>query len=115
YLRDAKDLGAIGRTADRTHVRAIMDLFGQGPVSDDEFAFAYEEMAIDRFPRDVEWATRPSPEVVGQIKAVVIGAGISGIAAAIQLERLGIPYTVIERQADLGGTWNLNDYPGARV
>jgi 4-hydroxyacetophenone monooxygenase len=41
--------------------------------------------------------------------------GISGIAAAIQLKQLGIPFTVVERQAGIGGTWLLNTYPEARV
>jgi len=47
--------------------------------------------------------------------ALIVGGGISGLAAAIQLERLGIPYTVIERQSALGGVWRKNTYPDARV
>jgi 4-hydroxyacetophenone monooxygenase len=47
--------------------------------------------------------------------AVVIGAGISGIAAGRQLAALGIPYTILERRADVGGVWLENQYPGAGV
>lgn len=46
---------------------------------------------------------------------VIIGAGISGIAAARRLERLGIPYTVLEAAEAVGGTWLLNSYPGCGV
>ncbi|MFV9428700.1 flavin-containing monooxygenase [Rhodococcus aetherivorans] len=46
---------------------------------------------------------------------VVVGAGISGLTCAINLERAGIPYTVLERNDRLGGTWWENRYPGARV
>lgn len=46
---------------------------------------------------------------------VIIGAGISGIAAARRLERLGIPYTILEAAEAVGGTWLLNSYPGCGV
>ena len=46
---------------------------------------------------------------------VIIGAGMSGLLAAIRLERAGIPYVVIEKNADVGGTWLENSYPGCRV
>lgn len=55
------------------------------------------------------------PEAVARRKVIIIGAGISGIAAAIRLKALGVPFEVIERQAGVGGTWFLNDYPEARV
>jgi 4-hydroxyacetophenone monooxygenase len=95
--------------------RPLMDLFSDKPVSDASFQYGYEELAYDEFPRDVTWTKRPSPEKLAVFKVVVIGGGISGIAAAIQLKRLGIPFTVIERQAGIGGTWLLNTYPEARV
>lgn len=47
--------------------------------------------------------------------AIVIGGGISGICAAIRLKEAGIPYTVIEKNETLGGTWFENRYPGAGV
>src|SRR3546814_16850633 len=92
----------------------MMDMFGE-PVNDDEFHFGYEELGFDEYPRDVQWKKRPSEEKLAAFKVVVIGGGISGIAAAIQLKRMGIPFTVIERQPDVGGTWPLNSYPAARV
>ena len=45
----------------------------------------------------------------------VVGAGMSGILAAIRLEEAGISYTVVEKNADVGGTWCENSYPGCRV
>jgi len=47
--------------------------------------------------------------------AIVIGAGVSGICAAVHLQAAGIPFTVIERNGDLGGVWLENTYPGAGV
>jgi 4-hydroxyacetophenone monooxygenase len=46
---------------------------------------------------------------------VVIGLGMSGLLAAIRLQEAGIPYTVVEKNAGVGGTWWENSYPGARV
>ncbi len=45
--------------------------------------------------------------------ALIIGAGISGICAAIELAEAGIPYLIVERRHDLGGVWFDNRYPGA--
>ncbi|BGP19132.1 hypothetical protein JCM10213v2_007219 [Rhodosporidiobolus nylandii] len=44
-----------------------------------------------------------------------MGAGLSGMATAIQLRRkLGVEdFLVFEKTDDVGGTWNVNRYPGA--
>ena len=36
----------------------------------------------------------------------VIGAGVSGVAAAIHLKRAGLNVTVYERSANAGGIWS---------
>jgi len=47
-------------------------------------------------------------------KVVIVGAGFGGIGAAIELRRHGFSdITILERAADLGGTWFHNTYPGA--
>jgi hypothetical protein len=44
---------------------------------------------------------------------VVIGAGFGGIGMAIALKQAGIEdFVVVDRAADLGGTWRDNSYPG---
>jgi cation diffusion facilitator CzcD-associated flavoprotein CzcO len=48
------------------------------------------------------------------LKVLVVGAGLGGIAAAIELREHGISdVTILERAPDLGGTWFYNSYPGA--
>ena len=43
----------------------------------------------------------------------IIGAGFSGIGAAIRLLRAGIDtFTIFERAPEIGGTWRDNTYPG---
>ena len=46
---------------------------------------------------------------------VVVGAGMSGLAAAHRLRQAGVDVTVFEKNADVGGTWLENRYPGCRV
>ncbi len=42
----------------------------------------------------------------------IIGAGMSGILAAIKLQEAGYGFTVFEKADRLGGTWRDNSYPG---
>lgn len=47
------------------------------------------------------------------LSAVVIGAGFSGVGAAIKLIERGIEdFVVLERSDEVGGTWRDNVYPG---
>lgn len=48
---------------------------------------------------------RPRPATVE--KVAVIGAGASGLATARQLHLAGLPFELLERTEDLGGTWRL--------
>ena len=47
--------------------------------------------------------------------AVIVGAGMSGLLAGYRLKEAGIPFTIVERSDDVGGTWFDNRYPGCRV
>ena len=49
------------------------------------------------------------------LEVLIIGAGMSGILAAIKLAEIGIKYKIYEKNNDLGGTWYENQYPGSRV
>ena len=44
---------------------------------------------------------------------VIVGAGFAGIGMAIKLKEAGFhDFVVLEKAADLGGTWRDNSYPG---
>lgn len=47
---------------------------------------------------------------------LIIGAGISGIGAAYRIHEKNpeLTYTLVERRARIGGTWDLFRYPGIR-
>jgi phytoene dehydrogenase-like protein len=42
---------------------------------------------------------------------VIVGAGMSGLLAAIRLKQAGVAFTIIEKNRDVGGTWYENSYP----
>jgi cation diffusion facilitator CzcD-associated flavoprotein CzcO len=51
-----------------------------------------------------------------QYDVIIIGSGFGGIAAAVNLQKIGITnYLMLERDAEMGGTWWCNSYPGAQV
>ena len=39
------------------------------------------------------------------LRVVVIGAGVSGMLAAIKLAEAGIDHVVLEKNTDVGGSW----------
>lgn len=93
----------------------LMGLLRGKPLPADQHAYELEELSFEDAPRDIKWGTKPADKDIKNFKVIVIGAGIGGIAAGVQLGKLGIPYQIIERHAGLGGCWFENDYPEARV
>ena len=49
------------------------------------------------------------------LHVLIIGAAISGLCAAIRLGEMGIPYQIVEKNEEIGGTWWENDYPESGV
>lgn len=75
-----------------------------------------EEAGFDqRDYRAVPWRKPIAPRQLSDFRVLIIGAGFSGIGMAIKLDEAGIPYTIIEKNPDVGGTWLENHYPGCGV
>lgn len=59
-------------------------------------------------------AANPMPP--RHFETVIIGTGLSGLLAAIRLQKRRCnDFVLLERSAELGGTWQANSYPGAEV
>jgi 4-hydroxyacetophenone monooxygenase len=66
--------------------------------------------------RGMIWRGAPPPRaVLARYKVVIVGAGMSGILAAIRLKEAGLDFVIYEKNADVGGTWLENVYPGCGV
>ena len=93
----------------------LMALFQGDDYDPASEGYGYEELAFEDFPREARWHAERPKKRIANFLVTIVGAGFSGIMAGIQLDRLGIPFRIIERQHGIGGTWELNDYPEARV
>ena len=72
-----------------------------------------EEAALDPWARALQWQSHARSRSGSQnFSVTIIGAGMGGLNAALQLKRAGIPFTVIEKNDGVGGTWHENRYPG---
>jgi 4-hydroxyacetophenone monooxygenase len=88
---------------------------GTGALPEDYVQFLLSELALDGSdPYGAKLDDIPAP-ARRDFHVVVIGAGMSGLLAAIRLREAGISFTVVEKNADVGGTWFENVYPGCRV
>lgn len=116
FLKAYRDAGAgpIGPgPADR--LPRSLHLAAGDPIPADELGMWVEETAIDPWARGLNWPAQPTPEQLAGFSVIVIGAGMGGLNAAVQLKHAGIDYMVIEKNPEVGGTWYENRYPGARV
>jgi len=48
-----------------------------------------------------------------ETQAIIIGAGMSGLLAAIRMKQAGVDFAVLEKSPEVGGTWLDNCYPGS--
>lgn len=86
------------------------------PVPPEYLPMVLEELNFDQTDaKTVRWRKPVPREVMDRYHVLVIGAGYSGLAMAIKLKEAGIPFTVIEKNDDVGGTWYENTYPGVAV
>jgi cation diffusion facilitator CzcD-associated flavoprotein CzcO len=72
--------------------------------------------ASERFAVEEISAYAEDPKLPRHVETVIIGSGFSGLLAAIRLLKMGCAdFVLLERNAELGGTWQANSYPGAEV
>jgi 4-hydroxyacetophenone monooxygenase len=116
-LRDYDATGRALPASPPAHLLRKMLNVGVGQAVPEEYVpLLLEEMRLGEVdPRSVPWRARPPAEVLAGFRAVIIGAGLSGLCMAIKLREAGIPFTIIEKNPTVGGTWYENTYPGCGV
>lgn len=65
-------------------------------------------------PRTPDW-TLDEVAPGSALSAIVIGTGFSGLLAGLRFKQAGVPFTIIEKNHDVGGTWWENTYPDCRT
>jgi 4-hydroxyacetophenone monooxygenase len=99
---------------DDATLRRLLESYLGEPVTDRKFSYYREELAFEPAPFAAQWRGA-RPAAADEARVVIVGAGLSAIAMGVQLGRLGIPYVILEKRHELGGTWSRNIYPDARV
>lgn len=82
-------------------------------------AAAWDPATDPADPADPESATAPASSplhAIEDVETLIIGSGFSGLLSAIRLQKRGFnDFVLLERNPELGGTWQVNSYPGAEV
>lgn len=78
------------------------------PLLEEELAFKGEDR------RAPQWRLEDLAPG-SDLDVVIIGAGMSGILAGHRLQQAGVPFTILDKNDDVGGTWLEASYPGCRV
>jgi 4-hydroxyacetophenone monooxygenase len=116
FLKGYRDAGAgeieIGP---QERLPVSIDLVGGAKIPEEDVGLWLEDLALDPFARGLKWQALPSPEQLHGFSVTIIGSGMGGLNAAVQLKQAGIQYRVIEKNSGVGGTWYENRYPGARA
>jgi 4-hydroxyacetophenone monooxygenase len=97
-------------------VQEMMNFMVGERVGDEYVPMMLEELALDgNDSRAPSWSREVPASVRDKFHVLVIGAGMSGLLQALRLKEAGIPFTVVEKNDSVGGTWYENRYPGCRV
>ena len=116
FLKAYRDAGAGEVAAGPAHRwPRSMSLAVGVEMAPTELEMWMEELALDPWARGLAWSGGTPPAGAANFSVLVIGAGMGGLNAAVQLKHAGIPFTVLEKNSSVGGTWYENRYPGARV
>jgi 4-hydroxyacetophenone monooxygenase len=111
-----RDSGCVAAPAPhRARLRQLVEFVAGREVDDDQLAMLDEELALGGADRRAPTWRIDETAPDGAFTVAVIGAGMSGILAAHRLSQVGARVHVFEKNADVGGTWLENDYPGCRV
>lgn len=93
-------------------IKKMMSICLGEPVPEEYGLMMREEMGFcNRLPLS------PSPNARSFFKepVLIVGAGASGISLAVGLQKAGIPFIILEKNEEVGGTWFNNIYPGCGV
>ena len=109
------DQGSVVARTSTEDLHRIMNFCAGEVVSERYVPLLLEELAVDgRDLRAPQWH-KSNAASDREFQVVIVGAGMSGIAAAHRLNQAGVKFTIFDKNADVGGTWLENTYPGCRV
>jgi 4-hydroxyacetophenone monooxygenase len=99
---------------DAAQMRAMFDVMSAGTVTEEFVDYVAADLRFsDADQRGPILASTAQQR--NDFPVIVIGCGEAGLLAGIKLKAAGVPFTIVEKQSAVGGTWLANRYPGCRV
>lgn len=100
----------------KAELKEMLDVACGADVPDMYIPIFYEETCFGgKDYRAVEWRKEVPGSRKDDFQVVIAGAGFSGLIMGVRLKQAGIPFTIIEKNDEVGGTWYENTYPGIGV
>ncbi len=75
---------------------------------DDQIVFGRDD------PQTPQW-NKQQLDADRDFCVAIVGAGESGLLTAYRLSQAGVPFVILEKNTQVGGTWWENTYPGCKV
>ncbi|WP_241383879.1 flavin-containing monooxygenase [Rhodococcus sp. CH91] len=97
----------------RDEIVELLEMAEARTLGPDDLIMRHKLPAFSDMPYQAEWhGEKVIPE---GYHVAIVGAGFAGVAMGVQLAHLGVPFTIYERRAEVGGVWSINTYPDVRV
>ncbi|WP_349535971.1 flavin-containing monooxygenase [Rhodococcus rhodochrous] len=97
----------------RDEIVELLEMAEARSLAPDDLIMRHKLPAFSDLPYQAQWhGEKVIPE---GYHVAIVGAGFAGIAMGVQLANLGVPFTIYERRAEVGGVWSINTYPDVRV
>ncbi|WP_314036915.1 NAD(P)/FAD-dependent oxidoreductase [Dietzia sp. CH92] len=112
YLLTAPDESSLP-IPDKDEIVELLEMAEARRLGPEDLIMRHHIPAFSDMPFQAEWSDcRAVPD---GYNVAIVGAGFAGVAMGVQLAQLGIPFTIYERRAEVGGVWSINTYPDVRV
>ncbi|MBL8772338.1 MAG: NAD(P)/FAD-dependent oxidoreductase [Phenylobacterium sp.] len=97
-------------------LRRQMDFVAGAAIPEQYVDFLVDELSLKgRSSKEPHFEAPQVQAAARRMKVLVIGAGMSGLLTGIRLSQAGVPFEIVDKNPDVGGTWFENTYPGCRV
>jgi len=93
----------------------MLDYVAGAKMSSHYVGLIKEELGANGDARAFKWQQVVEPAKLEAFPVLIVGAGMSGLLMGLRLKQAGIPFTIVEKNTGIGGTWFENRYPGCRV
>lgn len=114
-VREYRDRGCPAPfVPDANQMRVMLDVITVGQVTEDYVDYVAADLRLSDADQ-VGPLLASAAEQRNAFPVLVIGCGEAGLLAGIKLKQAGIPFTIVDKQEGVGGTWRANRYPGCRV